>query len=580
MNEIIDFEAIQDFYNQIRETLTELSAQDFEVNEYYDLSLIINMVSRDHISALNGFHYTYCKALLYNGFTFDDFTSSRYLFGMLYYIETNDGSLILNTTSDNNYDTSRFYWDLQNDALKEINFFEKHKKALTVAKIKSLLKDKKSWEYKEIITYILEDLYIHDVARKVNKELFQSIKYYMNGEDWKAKSILIDIIADFEIEDFKAAWILNDARKNLLALGYHKNDNDYLKLSLKENILKHKDLGSFDMWVYVLNHIRLAMHQNRKIDISSISLYWTKYYQRKDHSLYSLHAALPVFEKLGFLEMSDSIRLITKIQEISEKGYRGLLADYIIEHPPVFIKHILQNFHPTNLSISWFLLPPEYIDALPDLVYNIEKTSLIKYHRTNKNISYDDIENLLDSNRLDQFRDDLAFYRYSVWIKERSPEIKKLKALKIPYKTYKEQDYSSKKSYGITRLDQGILDYANKGIITEKQLKSYEVAAFSDGNYAALSDTAIYEVFGKEDIKANIKSILYNAMTSRLRTIDYFHILWPFPGNVVKLLNDNEVVDDFQSLYNSFNVFLNMSMFYLKREDEPKLESTGEALLN
>lgn len=48
-------------------------------------------------------------------------------------------------------------------------------------------------------------------------------------------------------------------------------------------------------------------------------------------------------------------------------------------------------------------------------------------------------------------------------------------------------------------------------------------------------------------------------MTSRLRAIDHFHILWTFPGNVIKLLDDNEVVDDFESLFQSFNIFLNMS---------------------
>jgi len=568
MNGVIDFEAIQDFYSQIREAITELSAEDFEVSEYYDLSLIINIISRDHISALNGFHYTYCKSLLHNDFTYDDFTSSRYLFGMLYYIETNDGSLILNTTSDNHYDTSRFYAELQNDALDEINYFEKHKEALSVTKIKSLLENKNRWEYKDIITHILENLYIHNVARKANKELYLSIKHYMNGEDWKAKSILMDIISDFEIEDYKAAWILKDARKSILALGYHKKDNDYIKLSLKENILNHHALGSFDTWVLVLNYLRLALHQGRKIDINSISHFWTKYYQRKDYSLYSLDTALPVFEKLGYIEPNDSISLISKVQDISEKGYRGLLADYILQHPPTIIKTILNHFHPSNLAISWFLLPSEYINVLPDLVYNLEKTSILKYNRSSKNISYDEIENLLDSKRLEQFKSDLVFHRYKIWIKEKSKEIKKLKALKIPYQTYKDTDYKSSKSTGISRLDQGILDNENIGMIKKLKLKSYDVASYTDGNYAALANPDNFKFFNKEDIKTNIKAIMYNAMTSRLRSIDHFPILWSYPGNAIKLLHDNEVVEDFEILYQSFNIYLNMSMFYLKSRDE------------
>lgn len=580
MNGVIDFEAIQDFYTQIRETMPELSSNDLEIKDYYELSLILNMIYRDHISSLNGFHYTYCKTLLFNGYCAEDITSNRYLFGMFYYIETNDGSLILNATSNDHYDTNRFYSLLQNDVGEEIVFFKKHQKPLLTAKIKVLLKDQSNWEYRKILTYIIEDLFIHDLSRKNFKELYSSISYYMNGNEYKATSILEDIIIDLGLQDYQAAWILKEARENLLALGFIPEDNDYLNLTLKKYIVKNKDSGSFTMWVDILNYIRLSLHQERKIDLDSISLFWTKYYQRKDHSLYSLDTALPIFEKLGYIEMFDSVNLITKIQDISEKGYRGLLADYILGHPPEFLRQILTSFHPTHLKISWFLLTPEYINVLPDLVYNIEKTELIRFHRTNKSISYNEIENLLDSNRLNQFRDDLAFYRYSVWIKEKSPEIKKLKALKIPYQTYKEKDYSSKKSSGISRLDQGILDNDNIEMITEMKLKSYEVAAFSDGNYTALANPDIFQNFGKEDVKVNIKAILYNAMTSRLRSIDHFHILWPFPGNVIKLLYDNEVVEDFEDLFQSFNIFLNMSMFYLKRNDEPRIKSSESALLN
>lgn len=564
MNGVIDFEAIQDFYFQIRETLPLLTSDDLEVREYYDLSLIINIVYRDHISSLNGFYYTYCKALLYNDYSFDDITSSKYLFGMLYNLETNDGSLILNTTSNDHYDTSRFYKQLKEDEFEEISFFEKHKKPLTSSKISKLLKDKNNWEYRKIITYILENLFIYDTNRKKHKKLYKSINLYVNGEDWKATSILSDIIIGLGLEEYQASWILKDAYQNLLALGKITENNDYLSLSLKEYILKYKKIGSFNMWVDILSYIRLSIHQNRKIDLNSISLFWTKYYQRKDYSLYSLYAVLPVFEKEGYIEMYDSVSLINEIQDISEKGYRGLLANYIMENPPELIEHILDCFHPSNLSISWFVLPTAYINVLPDHIYNLEIRNLLKFHHSNRQIDYDEIENLLDSNRLEQFRENLAFHRYRVSIKDKNPEIiKKLKALKIPYETHKEQDYGGKESSGLSRFNKGILDDKNKELITKNKLKSYEVAAFGDGNYTALSNIEIFQTFDKKDIKTNIKRILYNAMSSKLRDIDHFHSLWMFPGNVVKLLHTNEVVNDFEDYFKSFTFFLNMSMFDL-----------------
>ncbi|MRX38340.1 hypothetical protein GJU43_03570 [Flavobacterium sp. LC2016-23] len=563
MVDVIDFEAVRDFYFQIREALSKMEPEVLEIRQYYDLALILNMVSRDHISSLNGFHFTYCRSLLFNGYTIEDITSNRYLFGMFYYLETNDGSLLLNTTSDDNYETRQFFSKLQNEAQEEIEFFEKHQKPLSASKIRSLLDDSSNMDFREIFTYILEDLFIHKENRKAYKILYRGISEYMKGSDWKALTILEEVTDDMGINQYALSYILKQAREYLLAIGMLAKDNDFLNLSLRQYIHNHKNDTSFTMWADILSYVRLALYQERKIDLNSISLFWTKYYARKDHSLYALDVALPVFEKLGYIEMYDSVSLINKIQVMSEKGYRGLLADYIMQHPPEFIALILNDFHADNLNISWFLLEPEYINVLPDQVYNIELRSQIKYHRTNNNIPYDDIKNLLESNRLDKFREDLIFRRYSIWIKEKRPEIKKLKALKIPYKTFKEKEYASS-STPVSYFEQGILDNSNKHLVIEKGLNPSEVAAFGDGYYAALSNIDIYNVFSKEEMRANMQGMLFNAITSRLRTIDHFHSLWPLPGNVIKLLYSNEATDDFEEYFRSFMAYLDLSMFDLK----------------
>lgn len=560
---VIDFEAVRDFYFQIRETLSKMEAEVLEIRQYYDLSLILNMVSRDHISTLNGFHFIYCRSLLFNGYTIEDITSTRYLFGMFYYLETNDGSLLLNTTSDDNYETRRFFSELQNDVQEEIEFFEKHQKPLSISKICSLLNDSSNMHFREIVTYILEDLFIHTENRKTYKIWYRGISEYMKGNEWKALTILEEITYDLGIDQYSLSYILKQAREYLLAIGKLPKENDFLNLSLKQYIVNHRNDTSFTMWVDILSYLRLALHQGRKIDLKSISLFWTKYYARKDHSLYALDTALPIFEKLGFIEMYDSVSLINKIQVMSEKGYRGLLADYIMQRPPEFMASIFNDFHTDNLNVSWFLLDTEYINVLPDRVYNIELRNQIRYHRTDNNIPYDEVENLLDSNRMDKFREDLAFHRYSISIKDKRPEINKLKALRIPYKTFKEKEYESS-STPLSYFEQGILDSSNKHLIIENRLNPSEVAAFGDGYYAALSDIDIYKVFSKEEMRANMQGILFNAITSRLRTIDHFHSLWPLPGNVIKLFYSNEVVDDFEEYFKSFIAYLDLSMFDLK----------------
>ncbi|HRB70965.1 MAG TPA: hypothetical protein PK776_03875, partial [Flavobacterium sp.] len=569
MEGVIDFEAIRDFYSQIRETLSTMAPEALEIRQYYDLSLILNMVSRDHISALNGFHYTYCKSLFFNGYNIEDITSTRYLFGMFYYLETNDGSLLLNTTSDDHYDTSRFFRELENDVCEEMEFFEKHKKPLSVSKISSLLNDSTNLHYREIITYILEDLFIYEDNRKTFQIWYRGINEYMKGNDWKAITILEDVTYNLNIDQYTLSYLLKEAREYLLAIGMLPKKNEFVNMSLKQYIINHRHDGSFTMWVDILNYIRLALHQERKIDLGAISLFWNKYYIRKDHSLYTLSTALPVFEKLGYIEIFDSVYLINRIQNISEKGYRGLLADYIMQHSPEFITLILKNFHSDDLNISWFLLAPEYINVLPDRIYNRELRNLIKYNRTDNTIPYYEVKNLLNSNRLDTFKEDLFFNRYTISIKDKSPEIKKLKALNIPYKTFKEKDYGSN-STPISDLEQGILNSSNKHLIIEKGLNPSEVSAFGDGNYAALSNIDLYNVFSKGDIKTNIQRILFNAMTSRLRTIDHFHSLWPLPGNVIELLHSNDIVDDFEEYFRSFLTYIDLSMFDLKNSIEDR----------
>lgn len=564
MEGVIDFEAIRDFYNQIRETLSDLSSDDFNVLHYFDLAMIINIVQRDHISTLNGFYFTYCKSLIHNGFSMEQITSSDYLFSMMYYLQTDDGTLLMNRTSNDHFDTSRFFNQLEEEVNHEISFFDKHQKALSASTIEKLIKETKRWDYRKVFAYILENLYIHPQASYAYKKLYKAIKYSMEGEDWKAVSTLEDALWKLEIEEPNPSWILKDAREKLLSLGMCSDTNQYCTMTLREFIKTHRSDGSFTMWVDILNFIRLALHQERKIDIESIAMFWTKYYQRKDHSLYSLDVALPIFERAGYTNMFDSIVLITKIQEISEKGYRGLLSDYIMEHEPEFIIKILKDFDPSNLRISCFDLQYEYINILPERIYNFQMRELLRFHRTSNRIDYYEIGNLLDSNKVDKFREDLIFHRFKIRIRKNDPTAEKLKTLKIPYETFMDETYGNYETTDIARLEQGILDKKNISIIKDRKLKPHQVASYGDGYYAAMADPNIYKVFEKEDVRKNIRAILYSAITSRLTPIDHFHTLWTFPGNVLKLIHENQVDDhDLKEYYNSFILYLELSMFDL-----------------
>ena len=124
----------------------------------------------------------------------------------------------------------------------------------------------------------------------------------------------------------------------------------------KDFIFKHQELGSFDTWVEILNYLRLSLHENRKIEIQNIAPFWTKYHQRKDYSVYNIAVALTIFEEKGFIDKLISCNLIHSIQNVSEKCYRGLLAEYIMLHSVDIIQYInVPHKHISLFFVDFFI---------------------------------------------------------------------------------------------------------------------------------------------------------------------------------------------------------------------------------
>lgn len=556
----IDFEAIQSFYAQLRESLLEISPNDLDLKQYFEFSLIINAASRDHISTNNQFLYTYTKTLLFHGYTVKDFTSSGYLFGMLYYIHKGNIDLLLNQTSNDYYDTTRFYEDLLFDISKEDNFFGKHATPLPKGKIEDLIHTNDEYNFNDKITFVLVNLYIHKKHQSDFPELTNCITKFIDLEEEEAVYSLKLLFDKHNLRSLLPWLILKNAKINILALGHLPETNDYLKLSLNDFILKNRQLGSFDLLVEILNHIRLSFHLNKPFDISSISKFWTKYYQRKDYSLMSIPSALFVFEQKGFINKMDAVELITKIQEVSEKGYRGLLADYIDLHSPDIISFLFATFDIEELHISWFNLPSNYINHFPDSIFNLSMKRLLKYYRPNREIDFNEIENVISSNRCNEFRDILEITKFRVRIPKRNKKIKALRNSGIAYIEYSDNSNAYKQD-SQSRLNNGILTIKDKKIISERKLKPEIVAGYSDGYFSSLSDLKLFQIFSKKEIKESIKPILYNAIVGKMNTINSFHNLYYFPGNTLKLIYDYRIEINYNSLYESFLDFLELSMF-------------------
>lgn len=559
----IDFEALRTFYKQIRESLTELEANEFDIVEYYNLSLIVNITARDHISTINGFLYTFIKSILFHGYGDDDITSTEHLFCMYYYYKTGDATLLYNLTSDEHYDTEHFYQNLEYEVWIEEDYFSRHLSPLKKTKyLKRFLNQDLSVDTLEYVPHILANLYLHETKIKELKRLQSAIREYLDKDEYFGVYSLEDALQQFKNVSIRLSGVfLENAKDILLSLGKDFFPNQYHSTSLQELILKNSSQGSFTVWPKVLNYIRLSLHEKRKIDLTSIGYFFAMYGKRKDYTVFNIDEALKVFEEKGLISIDKSIEIILFTQNMSEKGIRHLLNSYIQLHSPDIISKLLQKYHPDWYQITWFDLPAEFINHFPDRLFNYAMNSqLLKWHSYSKEIEFRDIQNVLGSNRKTELMKTMKILNYRIRIPANHPSTKKLQKLECLLSLFEPEDESKYFKTAEERYAQGILDSDSIDFIKEHSLNVEDIAGFTDENRAAFANLEIYQAFSNEIVKENASKILQNALTGKIQSINMFANLFHLPGNVPKFANEHNLEVDYERLYQSFITFMEISL--------------------
>ncbi|GAK89309.1 reticulocyte binding-like protein 2b [Nonlabens ulvanivorans] len=345
-----------------------------------------------------------------------------------------------------------------------------------------------------------------------------------------------------------------------------EEDNEYHNLTLQELIIKNQHLGSFDLRDKIHNYVRLAVLEDRKIDIESIDSFWTKYHNRKDYTLYSIPIALKTLNSEGLITLEKSVKLIKEIQQISEKGYRHLLNDFIqLNNATNIIPFLENNFDHRELNVDWLKLPKEYINKISKRTFNIELNELIRYHR-NTSIPLEEIENILDSNKSEQLK--LVLNQIKIPVSYKYSETKtilKFQNSKLIFRKITEENDRDKYKQSITqKLERGILTIEDISFIKKKQLAPDEIARYSDGYYSSLPNINIFKIYEPSEINKKFKAILYNTLINKTKSINYFYALYYHPGNILTMIklyrNDKEFIEASKS----FEKYINLSMFNLK----------------
>ncbi|MDW3193046.1 MAG: ATP-binding protein [Cytophagales bacterium] len=560
IQEVVDFEVIPDFYESLRELLIEISPYDLEPNNYFDLSIILNLVSRyTWVFDIDEFLYTYTKAVLFNGYSEEQITSSGYLFGMVYFVKTRDLSLLKRVSSEDMRDLESFEDRFFDSIDEEEFFFENHREALTKEQVDKILNDKLNF-HPDNIVYLLENVYSHKVLGRQFSSLYRSISKFMDGETSEAVETFESLLKSYGFSHWSAHHYLMSAQRNILAKGKRKEDNIFLSLSFPELILSARELDSFDSWREILAFIRLSVYDKRKIEIQRIVLFLNKYYSRKDYCLISIYAALNVFESLGLFEMVHSVKLITRIQERSEKGYKGLLLDFIEQYAPKkIIPFLEENFDIHQLHVNWFLLSPIYINEFSKDIFFAGTEYSLRPYSSHNSIRIEEIINVLNSSWSETIVRVLVMRNFSVRVADSDiANIELLKTLGVPYEVNKED--KSYKTSELENFNNGILNKRNSNYIQKNNLAPEEVASYSDGYHSALGELSLFQSFKSEQISEKIQVILYEAMTGKIRSINAFYDLYHYVGHSIKLINDHCEEYDSDALFKSFEYYLKVLM--------------------
>lgn len=564
----IDFEAIRSFYNQLRQILPDLEANELDIYIYYDLSLIINILARDFAFSVNELTYTYVKCLVFNGYSDEDITSSEYLFGMYYYYKTKDAILLYNTVSEQHFGTEDFHQNLEKAVWIEENYFNRHKKPLQKKHLKFFLsKEFISFDSLEHIPHLLANIYLHGTKIEDLKGFHKAINTYIHKDETQGIWELEKELAPFKSVNANASrFFLPKAKEIILSLGTNEIPNKYLTHTLKDLITGNSHNGSFDVWPKVLNYIRLSLYQNRRIDLQSISSFFTMYHQRKDITVINIDEALKIFEDKELIDIDTALHIIMFTQSMSEKGIRHLLCDYISLHSPDILSIILNKYHSDKLQIIWFNLPKEHINCFEDELFDYALHKQLLYgHQYSKVIKFDEIENVFFSNRkLDLIRA-LNLFKYRIQIEKDNPSIKELQELGCSLSIDSSNENEKYIKNSEERYHDGILDSDSIDFIKEKNLSVTEIAGYNNGYYSVFADIGIFEAYEKIHVKENALQILRNALIGKIQSINVFANLFHFPGSLPKFVDEYDIEVEYEKLFNSFMKFMEISSLNVDR---------------
>lgn len=522
----VDFNSITSFYQQLQRIL-EKDKNVLDPYQYYSFVLIYQIVTRNDLFGYEGLVYQILLYLHKHSSIENSIFSSGLMWNM-YLLGANREELAEKFVVDSMY--GKHQYDSMVGALEsELNFFDCLKKPVLFGDILNEIKSTEGGgsSKSDLLKTYLVAVSIHGSESDALRNEFET---YCNTSN---SSLLMAKLRDFDMEDFYIERAMSGAQYKLQELGMRGAKNMFRSTDLMNIIVKHAPTGSFEVATIAQSYIRLANYESRVVDINAINYVWAMYAQRKDYSVHTLDTALILFEETGLLSESDSIEILNRLIDQSEKGIRLLLSSYINTKGVECTNRLIETgklFEP-DFNVDIFDLSPQNINCLPERHVFLRMMKELYYHRYTKSLEISELESVLLSNYCEYVLEILRTNDYSFSGSSSTEVIAKIKSFGMDVS---ETPDDAEKEY--VPFENGYIHETDLAYIREKSIPLNECVKYADGWYSCMPFLPLFEMQDASVLRENYLGILHDAIFARVVDRRYIGNWYNLIGNIPNYL--------------------------------------------
>ena len=546
-----DYNSISSLYVQLQRAL-ESRSNALDIYELYSFALLFQIATRNDLIGSDSLVY---QMLLYMHFHegIEDYIFSSDYIWQVYLVCSGKGEYAERYLANKHMSDSQFYGLIEcinNDSI----FYEKRDKVVNYGELVKILNDEASnlLVKKAMLTNYLISIHVHS---KTSERYFNLFERYLSG-DKESESHFIAEMVQYGLDKIWVKFSLSEAEYQLHELGCFGDSNKFRNRSLGDLIIAGAPDGSFQVVTLAASYLKLANHENRDIDISSLAYCWSMYYNHKDYSVFTIDDALLAFEEKNLINSTQSFSIISKLMKQSDKGISHLLTSYANKKGPDYISQINEAgyFRSGDCQIRFWELNSENYDCFSDLEVVDQVVQLLRSHYYSKNIEGGDIDNIMKSKHRGLVLSGVKHFDYTLL----SPNDELIPLLEARNVKYLGKSENEEKVY--TPLEHGAIHKNDFPYIVEQGVGYLEIAQYADGWYSCLPFIDVFSLYPREDILRDYNAIIHASMFARVVDNDYIGNWYNLLGNIPAFLVKYGIDVDWKKLYGIFSDFLRLSL--------------------